>query len=401
MLDGVRGVPEASIAALTADGEWYWASNLLYVYSSTSPSGRTIEAAARQNSIDTSGQQYLVFNGLEVQHGNSLFSQGGITIAGAGHVTVQNCHAAYNAQSGISILDTAGPSISILNNELDHNNMGFITYRYAGAGSGTETLVSGNYVHNNDYIHPGAVYGMGIQVYGNHVIVQTNLVQNNGNAGMDTIGIHIVATVGSSTYGEYNTIRYNAISGQVTNTGDGAGIETDNSTANNDIYGNVIYGNYGPCLDLYESSANVYGNTCYNNLLNPAFAGRMGEIAISNVPDNLSITLNVKNNLLYATRPYSYGIYVDENSYNKTLAISNNLFYGTGQTNWYFWNATAGSNLASFNALAGVAANLNGSPLFTNAGSGDFALQSGSPAIGAGVYVPGASTANPPNIGAK
>jgi hypothetical protein len=32
---------------------------------------------------------------------------------------------------------------------------------------------------------------------------------------------------------------------------------------------------------------------------------------------------------------------------------------------------------------------------------GDFTLQAGSPAIGAGVYIPGVSTANPPNIGAK
>jgi hypothetical protein len=37
----------------------------------------------------------------------------------------------------------------------------------------------------------------------------------------------------------------------------------------------------------------------------------------------------------------------------------------------------------------------------TNPGAGDFTLQVGSPAIGAGVYISGVSTANPPNIGAK
>ena len=44
---------------------------------------------------------------------------------------------------------------------------------------------------------------------------------------------------------------------------------------------------------------------------------------------------------------------------------------------------------------------MQGDPLFTNPSIGDFTLQAGSPAVGAGIYIPGVSTANPPNLGAK
>jgi hypothetical protein len=40
-------------------------------------------------------------------------------------------------------------------------------------------------------------------------------------------------------------------------------------------------------------------------------------------------------------------------------------------------------------------------PLFTNASAGDFTIPINSPAYHSGVYIPGVSTANPPNIGAK
>jgi hypothetical protein len=40
-------------------------------------------------------------------------------------------------------------------------------------------------------------------------------------------------------------------------------------------------------------------------------------------------------------------------------------------------------------------------PQFRNLAGGDYTPATGSPAIGTGAYIPGVSTANPPNIGAK
>jgi hypothetical protein len=69
---------------------------------------------------------------------------------------------------------------------------------------------------------------------------------------------------------------------------------------------------------------------------------------------------------------------------------------GTYYSTYSAWETAAG-NCGSGGCSHSVTAN----PLFTNPSIGDFTLQAGSLAIGAGVYIPGVSTANPPNIGAK
>jgi hypothetical protein len=75
--------------------------------------------------------------------------------------------------------------------------------------------------------------------------------------------------------------------------------------------------------------------------------------------------------------------------------------FGTDATHAYLWGATYYNSLAAWQAASLQTNNLNVDPMFTNAGASNFALLSGSPAIGAGIYIPGVSTANPPNIGAK
>jgi hypothetical protein len=67
------------------------------------------------------------------------------------------------------------------------------------------------------------------------------------------------------------------------------------------------------------------------------------------------------------------------------------LAAGVGVDSWSTWLSSSGGDTHSVIT----------SPTMTNPGAGDFTLQVGSPAIGAGVYISGVSTANPPNIGAK
>ena len=71
-------------------------------------------------------------------------------------------------------------------------------------------------------------------------------------------------------------------------------------------------------------------------------------------------------------------------------------------TYYVVWNANYYSTLSTY--ISGTrydTHSLKADPLFTDPTAGDFTLQAGSPAIGAGVYIPGVGTANPPNIGAK
>jgi hypothetical protein len=65
------------------------------------------------------------------------------------------------------------------------------------------------------------------------------------------------------------------------------------------------------------------------------------------------------------------------------------------------WLGEAGINLASWQLTGQDKDSLNVDPLFMNAGAGDFRLKPGSPAYGAGIYIPGVSTNVSPNIGVK
>jgi hypothetical protein len=281
------------------------------------------------------------------------------------------------------VASNAGAGIEVLDNQISHNSTGFASNSYAGATSANPTVIMGNQIIDNTYAYPGDSYNNGVLAYGNYIVVKNNLIQNNGNPTVDSIAVHIDNSSGQS-YGENDTVAYNLISGEVSNTGDGGGVEVDNYTSSNAVYGNVIYGNYGPCLDIYEATnLNLYNNSCYGNLLNASFVGYHAELSISDSTDDIAMTVNARNNILFATQP-DFAVYVDTNSASKTVAITNNLLYGSGQSNWWYWSGSSGKSVTTFNAFAGVNANLNSNPEYTSTSIPMLTLQFGSPAIGAG-----------------
>lgn len=393
--NGALGIPEPSVAAITAANEWYWASNLLHVYSTRNPGtayiSPGIEAGKRRYAIDTNSQSYLNIQGLDLRGSNGWYSipgygGGGLVVDGSSNVTAQALHTHLNTLTGILVTAGATPPITILNNESDHNNSGINFFQYMGT-SGSPTLVSGNNIHDNGYSPPGGVepFSNGILLYSNYVTAERNSITNTGSTTMDAIGLHFDNSNGQS-YGANNIGRWNTISGTVaTALLDGSGIETDNYTGPNQIYGNIIYGNDAQCIDIYASIGTVaVNNTCYGNANgSPYFTAEISVTDISNLtgatPNNV-----VSNNAVYATKASGYAIYVDSHESAKTNTYANNLLYDTGQANWYFWSDTGGSNLAAFNALPGAALNLTGDPQFANASAVQFWLASGSPAISAG-----------------
>lgn len=152
------------------------------------------------------------------------------------------------------------------------------------------------------------------------------------------------------------------------------------------IHNNVVRNQRGGAIDISRpnspASAPIY---VYDNLLigeqsspnSNGMAFRIGGAA----PDGIF------NNTVYG---YQLGSIIDPNTaslgfYNNIIVDTwgvpffstnlttqgNNLFYSTGTTPKPAWATVATGNL-------------NANPLFTNAGSNDFSLQSGSPAAGAG-----------------
>lgn len=384
----------SSTIPIAGDLTWSWASNVLSVYSVTNPSTRfgTIEAGSRNAAIDIGGDSYLTFDGLSLQKSNNSIT-GGLVIAGGGtgaaHIIFKNGESAYNAGAGVSVQNSAGAANLISYNSLHDNSWGVETYQYNGASAGSETVIDHNTIYNTNYISALNTFPEAIHLYGNYLIAQYNTLYSNGNVLGDSLGMHIYNGHGE-VYGQHNILRFNSVTGQVSDTLDGSGFEEENAS-NNDIYGNTFYGNYGLCMDVLESSATrLLNNTCYGNRLNAGYAGsNKAEISLTGATYSSTTNITVENNAVYATQPSTYAIWVDSATAGNALTISNNVLYDSGQANWYDWGGTAGSILATWNALSGVGTDVNSDPKYSNPGSALFTLQPSSPARNAGLIISG------------
>ena len=153
--------------------------------------------------------------------------------------------------------------------------------------------------------------------------------------------------------------------------------------------------NFSPGAFL-PSSVTAYNNTIYNNT-------KYG-IGIVQIGTGVG-SIILKNNLFSANNPTQNWVDLGWISSSAiTLTSDYNLFYHSASNPFAWFDTTSHvyTTLAQWQSntsqdLHSVSAN----PLLNNPSGGDFILQSGSPAIGAGVYISGVSTANPPHIGAK
>ena len=300
---------------------------------------------------------------------------GNIAIEG-NNVTVQGCTSSGATNHGIVFYNESGDNLvtgCVINGNGDSGIFGFQEV----ATHGHENIIRNNCIYQNHIF--------GICLYSNYYIIENNLVYNNGNTGDVTSGIEIADWGGG--YGQHNIIRYNTVWGQISGGDDGEGIYADDVSAYVDIYYNVVYGNDGPGIGVHRSDyINVYNNTVYGNCLNSS--GELTnktEIKVIDTSIGESSYVVIKNNAVQATQANTYAIWLNATTYGMTgLDITNNDWYASA-TNWYFWNATGGNNLTTWNALTGVGTDLNSDPLFVSAT--DFHLLAGSPAQNAGTII--------------
>ena len=394
------GTNVASVAACTAPGDWYWSGGTLYVYSTSSPSiaytSPGIEAPQANSAVDVTGN-YVTLSGLIFERNNLSYT--GPVILNANNVTLQNSEVRYGISSGVRVGgDTTSNTNIVVNSNSIHDNQGTGVYGYQQIASlDNEVIIENNAIYNNVGY---AGVGDGLQAYANYWIIQYNTIYNNGDLSDDNIALHIYATSNSDhTYGQHNIVRYNTIYNQSSETtADGSGIETDHGAGYNSIYYNVIFNNTGPCIDIFESNnTSVEQNSCYGNVTNSSFSYPSEILSVDLGGSSSANTFT--NNIAYSNNSYTYAVYIDANVISGGITFSHNLWYAPSATNWYY-NGSGGNNLATWNALSYAGSDLYGNPLFTNVISGDLRLQTGSPAIAAGLYISGVSTANPPNIGA-
>jgi len=420
--DGVRLQSVASKALLTA-GHWYFDVGNPRVYIRTfedaSPSGHNIEIGARDHVITSLSHQYLIFHNLTWRGARAA----GMHFWGVSTgLVVDSCVGEYNGGGGFTLYDgtTTANTDRVA---LTHN-----TIRFNGAtGIGnsqkafTNWLIDSNAVYSNAQISTNSQGSQtGISVYSSGIDLNSPVPPNQTGQGT-VISNNVV----------YNNGIVNGHPSPYPSQGVGIWLDTINGAT---VANNLTYGNSGPGLLSEKDIGTVWKYNISNGDAKYAVSAGTGIGSLHVVVDE---TTNGTGNLFANNTIYGgwWGIYVYSQD---TSTISNNIFRnnlvlgaaayqfnagaggnndGThGSGNVYDHNAfgPAGATLAYWTGTGAIAAyseldkaygsamnNLQTNPLLANPATGDFTLQTGSPAIGAGVYIPGVSTANPPNIGAK
>jgi len=386
-MNGTMGTLKANAGAVAAEFDWFWAANVLTIYSVTDPDTAYttpgVEVSQRIYGIDLNDADYLTIDGLTFEMMGLGWPGGAIADSGSNitGVTIQNNEIRY-CGTGIYFYSGTGGDVLVYNNTIHDNASSAVGSGIFSGTVGHEIVIRGNTVYNN--------LNDGIHVRGNRWIVEQNTVHDNGSTTAGPyIGIHVyTAEDNSEGVGTYNVIRRNVIYNQKGNGEDGSGIETDVYTHHNDIYYNLCFNNDGPGIDIYNShDVNLWNNVAYGNMQDSAAshaAGTFSEIKLSSSGLDLTATVVVKNNVGFATKAGAFGIYVDAATANNAgLSITNNDWY-RASGNWYSWSGTPGATLATWNALdAAIGTDLNADPLFLSAT--DFRLREGSPAINTGV----------------
>jgi parallel beta-helix repeat protein len=443
MFNGTSGAAVNSLSALASAGQWYWNSNLLYVWSASNPGSAYnspgIESGDRKIIVDLSGLSFITLQTLQLMGGNGIPTNAvvyahevngtppqdlvlnNLVIAnGVGHgVRLEDCNnceiqgltVSGVGSDGISFasLDASNPitSGSITGNTVTTSvHDGIATYGCAIGGTclGEETpngvfisglTISGNTVHDN---------GEGIYLqWTNHSTVSANTSYHNTvttNPASEGGGIELEAS--SNNVVEKNVIYQNRGNGVELSNDAGAG-STLTGASNNVLQYNVVHdnGNHGLFTNDAPTQSNQFlYNLIWNQVNGECFiANGIGHVFAGNVCWNNStgidlytsssttVTSNitVKNNII--ANSIVRAVHIESGVTSSTLAFDYNDYdFGSGAEFMLFDTAYS---LSGWQPATGFDNHsLVANPQFVSASPsapGDFVIQASSPAVGAGV----------------
>jgi hypothetical protein len=421
--NGTRGIPVAAKAKITSALAWYWAASVLYVWSPTGgdPSvyytAPGIEAGARARVLQTNNASYVTLDGLTIRDANALSDAmvniGSSSVSG---IVFQNCVVERGATLGIAAKGSAAASSLTIDHCTIQNNGGsgiWVYNQYASATFSNNTITGNGWASVRDnQEYSGIEDQLGnANIFGNTIYANAPVCRNAGSTGSFCHGIYAGA-----------------------------------STAVANIHQNVVYLNTNGAGIKAIGSANIYGNTVFNNALSGVMLGQnnttnvvytiYSNIGYGNNTSNVTagciveqskgagtIALTIENNTCYQNGGTSgYEIWLADSV--TQLSIYNNLMYASPTRRTFgftaaqnssakidynlHWRADGNPNIAyagtypsvaQWKALGYDAHAVIHDPLL-NKPTSDFGLKSGSPGMGSGRYISGVSVTSAPNIGA-
>lgn len=404
--DGTRGTLVGSQAAVVSAGQWFWAANVLTVFSTSDPAtaftSPGIETVLRTG-IDINAKSWVKLQGLATTQ-----CTGGILIHGGGDDnTVDTCSASWCTSNGMFVTDNGTDRASFINCTSHDCLNGYALLFEVSAGSIIDgPLVSGGTFYNCPATFSGGVgfsrvsngRVTGVECYGNwygikyvnkavNCRMDHNVVHNNSNFGLDLDVGGGGADIITGCIVEYNNVYSNGSYGiAIEQDTGGATATTDNITRYNIVHSNSV------CLICNQSDLDhIYYNIFYSSGSFDMLGATNQEI-YNNVFYATEIThwtgsnnCVIKNNIFYQTQ----GDYFIEQAFGVTNLVCdyNSYYKGTAPLGNFRLNGT-GLGFSGWQAAGQDAHSTWGTdPKMVNPTGADFTLQSDSPCINAGTNV--------------
>jgi parallel beta-helix repeat protein len=339
----------AGITTITATGT---SANPIVVtaYDSASPPVLT-------ESIDLQGAAWVQLSHLTVR---SPTYAGFIIRRGSHHLTVADSTVT-GAFAGVNITDAAGTGHRILRNTISDSVVDGINAE-VNADASERTLIQHNTIVRSG-VH-------GIEVRASHYQVEYNTVSKSGQTTGGASGIHLYSGSESEDSGDDNWVRYNlSYANNDTRAYDGNGIEADRWCDDNTIAFNLVWGNDGAGIIVYDGKNNaVQNNTAWNNGVDSgAMMALRGEIVVSGTTDTSAAGNRVWNNIAYSTRSSVSALYVDTHAVAAGNTLGANLLYSAAGGPVLRWTDSASYRIATLiDTLTGTTGNVVEAPAFSN-----------------------------------
>lgn len=409
--NNTKGTNAGSIPAIDAEYEWYWASSVLYVYSTADPDtvwfSPGVGASVWSANIIITSYDYVRMEDIQ-----GIRAKGaGFDFRDADGIEAVDCNIAEAFSNGISFgATTACNNGRVLRGSSHNNGTGAVGGGCIISNSSANCIIDGLVSYSN--IEDGVACGSGA---GNGNIIKNCTLYSNYEDGIDIKS-------GSQTI-EYNYIHDNADYGINVHITAGTATVTGNNVVDNGGYANlacytsgkvISYGNYyGYTAQPSLTTANVYvgssggadstfhydifdGSDTYVlhllsagiELYNCNFYNQWDGGSYLVRLDTGANNTDIKNCIFNAT-----GVWVFFINTGITGTVSDyNQFYRSDQsTSWINITGTDYDQSdipAVVYAAKGIEQNSKaGNPLWTNPGSDDFTLQSGSPCRNSGTDV--------------
>jgi len=426
--DGVMGNKQTAIADVDSENDWYWASNVLYVYSTEDPDGAVvIEAAIRDAAIYADGKTYITMDGIHATKTRNLSNKAAIEFRGSStNAIITNCTVSDYRTNGIRV--TTGSNDSVISDNDIYSqgvelNSSIGVGMWDDAGSALSNVnITGNTIYNSyyglsiHYLTGGTISGntiydcnrSGISFTGcDSIIVENNVVHDVCVTAQGS-GIQIGGNPGADT--PDCIVRDNIVYNVTQTVGDGAGIILDYEANGCDVYRNLIYDTEGPGIIIFSCSGtnNVYYNLCHDTGTTGVTALKCGlhinEISSQHIYNNvfynpgaIGLYINgengtesesnlIKNNIFSGST--SFAVYVNSQYAVTGNVYNNNCYYLASGKMAYWHDTTEYTALSDWQTAQSQDANsMELDPLMIDPGSDNFTLQVGSPCINRGTFV--------------